>query len=322
MILLLAGTASGGHFLPAYRMGKLLRYNGRDVQLAVFGKNNYYYDDWIQYFDNISSFKRFLHVHRNKIDTTISFGSRDIILPSLTAKKITGRLWIHEQNVIPGKANKLLMYFADKILLSFYETDHFLPSTYSNKIHVVGYPVDEYTFNDCDDKQFKKQWGIPEDKKIILLMGGSKGSVEINTIASVVYRNIHDRKIDNIFIIWQRGGENTLLYSRYGISFGFSTEIGCFEKIADLIIARGGAGTIAELTYLGKNAILIPLRGLALDHQYFNAVYSGFPVFGIDSLVFDTIYDALMGDLNIEQGRLKIMDYASIAELLGGREKL
>ena len=241
-----------------------------------------------------------------------------MILPSLLAKKIVGTLWIHEQNVIPGKANKLLFQFADKILLAFEGAEPFIPPAFYKKLVIAGYPlmeIEEDKIPIPDDVL-----NMAKDKKVIVFTGGSKGSVEIGVIASNFLRQVIDRNINDVFVIWQRGGEEVLFQSRHIFIRGFIPRLSQVFKVADLVIARGGAGTIAELVSLDKKAILVPLRGLASDHQYFNALYSGYPIGRIDTLTFDTIYGALHNEKKLSETKIKIMDYEFVIDLIGGRE--
>jgi len=321
VILLIAGTASGGHYLPAFNMGYSLRYfHGRDTLLAVFGSGKYSEENsgWIINFTSLREFSRFLKERKDDIEAVISFGSRHVILPSILAKRITGTLWVHEQNVIPGKANKLLFHFADKILLTFEGAEPFIPPSFYRKLVVVGYPLmeieEENTPLPYDVLQMTK------DKKVVVFTGGSKGSVEIGVIASNFLKHVIENNIKDVFVIWQRGREDVWFQSQHGFVRGFIPKLYKVFEIADLVIARGGAGTIAELVSLGKKAILVPLRGLASDHQYFNALYSGYPIGRIDTLTFDTIYGALHDEKKFSETKIKIMDYEFVIDLIGGRE--
>lgn len=324
MILLIASTSSGGHFYPALHLGQALRYRGEEVLLAVFGDNTMFEtnEHWILQFNKIKHFKKFLLSRKVAIDVAISFGSRKIIIPSLVAKKYVKSLWIHEQNVIPGKANKFLFNFADRILLSFSGSESFVPAKFLKKIVVIGYPVNEYYKKRCENiEKIYKDWGIPKEAKIVVFSGGSKGSVEINVIASSFITRLIDRKIDNVYVVWQRGQEDILMYAYNGLVFKFSTDLMCLYDIADLVVSRSGAGSIAELVFLYKKAIMVPLRGVAGDHQYFNAIYSGYPVYNVDQLIFDTIYSALLDEDSAlpNSTKLRLMDYQKLLNLVYGR---
>ena len=324
MILLIASTSSGGHFYPALHLGEALRYRGEEVLLAVFGNNMFEANEhWIFQFNKIKSFKKFLLSRKTAIDVAISFGSRKVIVPSLVAKKYVRSLWVHEQNVIPGKANKFLFHFADRILLSFSGSEPFVPAKFLKKLVVIGYPVNEYYKKRCENiEEIYKSWGIPKEAKIVVFSGGSKGSLEINVIASAFITRLIDRKIDNVYVIWQRGQEDILMYGYKGLVFKFSADLICFYNIADLVVSRSGAGTIAELVFLNKRAIVVPLRGMAGDHQYFNAIYSGYPVYNVDQLIFDTIYSVLLDEDSAlpNNTKLRLMDYQQLLNLVYGRD--
>ncbi|NOZ92722.1 hypothetical protein GM182_03720 [bacterium 3DAC] len=320
MILLIAGTASGGHFFPAFSLGQALRFRGQEVKLTVFGEKHFEVaDSWIVHMDSLKSFTRFIAKHKGDIDAVISFGSRHVVLPSIMAKRKIGTLWVHEQNVVPGRANKVLFHFADKILLTFHQCEPFIPSMFYKKLLVVGYPVREI-YEDLSGEQLRKRWNIPSDAKVVVFSGGSKGAVEINVIASSFIRQLKDKGINNVFVIWQRGKDDMRMFDSHGVAVGFTSDLMHLFSIADLIVSRAGAGTIAEILSLNKKALLVPLRGVAGDHQYFNAIYSGFPVHRIDDLTFDTIYDALSSEENLNESKISIMDYDSLLNLIGGRE--
>ena len=322
MILLIAGTASGGHFFPAFSLGQALRFRGQEVRLAVFGENQFdIADSWIIHMDNLKSFSRFISGYKSEIDVVISFGSRHVILPSIVAKKKIGTLWVHEQNVVPGRANKVLFHFADKILLTFHQSEPFIPSMFYKKLVVIGYPVREI-YEEFSGEEIRHRWNIPSDVKVVVFSGGSKGAAEINVIASAFIRHLKDRNITDVFVVWQRGKEDIQIFDSQGVAVGFTGDLMHLFSIADLIVSRAGAGTLAEILSLGKRAIVVPLRGVAGDHQYFNAIYSGFPVYRIDDLTFDTIYDALFSEENLGESKLKIMDYDDLLNFIGGREQV
>ena len=178
---------------------------------------------------------------------------------------------IHEQNVVPGRANYILSKFVNKITISFKETKKYFKS---NKIVFTGCPIRSEIL-DANKQEATKLFNFDNNKFTILVMGGSQGSHNINQIFLEAVSLFEEKnKLQIIHVCGKQDYEFVSLeYAKTGITsrvFVFFEKIGYAYKIADLIICRAGAGTIAELTSLGLVSILIPYPFVHI-HQRKNA---------------------------------------------------
>ena len=177
---------------------------------------------------------------------------------------------ILEPNAYPGLANKVVAPFAQRIFLAF---ESAAASFDRRKVRVVGTPIRQ---------EFLAQSGLNDasSKKSpprLLIFGGSQGAKAINSamldgVALLVER------LPGLSITHQTGESDHERVSRVYRTLGIQAEIVPFLydmptvlRAADLVVARAGAMTIAELTACGKPAILIPLPTAIYDHQMKNA---------------------------------------------------
>lgn len=170
-----------------------------------------------------------------------------------------------EQNAHPGMTTRLLSRLASAVCTSFPEAEAFLPRA---KVHCTGNPVRELRQNRAEhaDATFT-----------LFIFGGSQGAHRIN-IEAVAAVGLLSARIDGLEVIHQTGQSDhetvASAYERSGIRaevLPFIHDMGAAYARADLVVCRSGATTVAELTALGKPAILIPYPYAADDHQRANA---------------------------------------------------
>jgi UDP-N-acetylglucosamine--N-acetylmuramyl-(pentapeptide) pyrophosphoryl-undecaprenol N-acetylglucosamine transferase len=174
---------------------------------------------------------------------------------------------IHEQNTIPGLANRVLGKIANRIFISFTCSQTYFPQ---HKTVLAGNPLRRQHL--ADTKQSR-----PKTPFTLLVIGGSLGSHQINTalIDSLEYL---DPLKHTLRIMHQTGtGDLEMVQEAYREK-GFSAEVVSFiDQIADayrkahLVISRSGATTLAELMIHHKAVILIPYPLAADHHQHRNA---------------------------------------------------
>lgn len=199
------------------------------------------------------------------------------------------RVLIHEQNSVPGKLNQLIGRRADKVLLTFPETKGFFPE---NGV-VVGYPVrHSVTSILSSDRGKAMPFEIPDNRQVVFAFGGSQGARTINRALVDALGHLLNRRHD-IFIIHGVGLMKTSEYHawedtaqrlqrRYSDqerkqieSFYYAQDyfhnIGDIYAVSDLIVCRGGAGSLNEISATGKSALIIPKANLPGNHQVMNA---------------------------------------------------
>ncbi|MCE5250746.1 undecaprenyldiphospho-muramoylpentapeptide beta-N-acetylglucosaminyltransferase [bacterium] len=179
---------------------------------------------------------------------------------------------IQEQNSFPGVTNRKLARFADIVFLGFEDA---VPS-FNGKAETVvtGNPVRK-GIDVAQRENSARFFGLDPSKKTVLVFGGSQGSRAINRAFSEIVDSLADRDIQ---VIWQTGDLGHEIYSDYdGRSGGRIRVLAYIDTMeqayaaADLVVARAGAMSIAEITACGIPALFIPLPTAAANHQEHNA---------------------------------------------------
>ena len=194
-------------------------------------------------------------------------------LPSLFAAKILGiPVVIHEQNSVLGRVNRFFQTNARKIALGFPDTKMLDNKSHSKAVW-VGNPIRKEVIS------YKSKANTSKNIKIVII-AGSQGSQLLTETACKAICQMPKTIQKNLKIVHQVPKnlytEIKQAYEQQGIHCNISSffdDIGSLLSKADIILARAGASTIAEITALGKSSILVPL-GIAMDnHQYHNAKF-------------------------------------------------
>ena len=202
-----------------------------------------------------------------KPDYVIGFGGYVTYPVIKAAHKLNVKCAIHEQNKIPGKANKMLSKYADVTFISFRESKNYF------KNNVV------YSGNPCGQKAVtivahdKTSLGFSKDKKLILIVMGSLGSEVINEKLKDFLSTFNDPNKEILFVTGNRSYDdfkNVKVPSSVKV-VPFYNNLSGLMKVADLIISRAGASTISEILALNLPSILIPSPYVANNHQFYNA---------------------------------------------------
>lgn len=209
-------------------------------------------------------------------DIVVGFGAYISGPLLMQAKRQKRKVIIHEQNVVMGRANRILSKTADKIAVSFDNPQ------YENKSRIVltGNPVRNELMQDLrslDKKTAIELLGLEPGRVTILVTGGSLGSGIINSVFLQALKDLPDTVLNSLQIIHLTGKDKfdsvQSIYKGIRIKvklYPFFERIGLIYKGADFAITRAGAGTIAELCLFSLPAILIPYIG-AGAHQLDNA---------------------------------------------------
>ncbi|MBU1062449.1 MAG: undecaprenyldiphospho-muramoylpentapeptide beta-N-acetylglucosaminyltransferase [Candidatus Omnitrophica bacterium] len=174
---------------------------------------------------------------------------------------------VHEQNVYPGKTNRILAGFVDKIAISFPETLKYLDK-FKSKIIITG----NLLRKGLREVQKKEGAGFT-----VLAMGGSQGSHILNKLIPEAVSLMESCMKDTLGILHISGYEEEeeviKAYRDRSIKsrvFSFTGEMNKLYNECDFVISRAGALTVSELLYLAKPSILIPYPH-ASGHQRLNA---------------------------------------------------
>lgn len=208
---------------------------------------------------------------RFKPDVVLGVGGY-VTGPVVATAKILGiPTLIHEQNSVPGLANRKLGSLVDRVCISLPDSGNLFPA---KKIVLTGNPVRKEII-DVSQKTRELEKGLT-----ILVLGGSQGAHGVNMLVADALTNILVPEGLDITVIHQTGAQDEEpvreKYSQHGVqaevSAFFQNMAELYAK-ADLVVSRAGATTLSELAVMGKAAILIPYPTAADNHQQKNAEY-------------------------------------------------
>ena len=190
--------------------------------------------------------------------------------PVVLAARLMGvKTCIHEQNSIPGMANRMLGKIVDQIYISIPGSEGFFPK---GKTVLTGNPVRAQLLQGAGQEK------DPGACKRVLVLGGSQGAHRINGL--MVEAFAQSLFAETVQVRHQTGSRDEAWvrkdYAAAGVAAqvsSFITDMAAAYREADLVVSRAGATTSAELAVLGKPAILIPYPYAADDHQTTNAAF-------------------------------------------------
>lgn len=166
---------------------------------------------------------------------------------------------IHESDMTPGLANRMCIPRAKKVCCNFPETEKYLPAS---KAVVTGTPIRPELLTG-DPEKAKRFCGFTEDKPVILVIGGSLGSVAINNAIRGGLSALLE-KYQIIHICGKGNLEASLSHTNGYVQYEYiSTELPDLFALADMIVSRAGANAICEIAALAKPNLLIPLSAEA-----------------------------------------------------------
>lgn len=205
-----------------------------------------------------------------KPNAVIAFGGYVTLPVCLAAKKKGVKVFLHEQNMLPGKTNIYLSKISDAVFVSFKEGNRKLKC---DNIIYTGNPVAQRAI-EC--KKFNKtELGFDKKKKLIVIVMGSLGSTSVNEKLLDFLRTYEREDTEILFITGKKSYSelnNNLIVPKSTKIVPFFENLPSLLKSADLVISRAGASTIAEIMATKIPSILIPSPYVANNHQYYNAL--------------------------------------------------
>jgi UDP-N-acetylglucosamine--N-acetylmuramyl-(pentapeptide) pyrophosphoryl-undecaprenol N-acetylglucosamine transferase len=192
--------------------------------------------------------------------------------PVAAAKTLSIPTLLLEQNLVPGLANRVLSRIADMVAVTYHESMSFFPRI---KTSFVGNPVRSGILTG-KKKNALRLFSLEGGKLTVLVLGGSRGARKINNAMLDALNLLLDARNEMQFL-HQTGDEDYETVRKRYRELGFRAMVAPFVyqmpeayAVADILVSRAGATTVAELTALGKASILIPYPH-AGGHQEFNA---------------------------------------------------
>ena len=216
-----------------------------------------------------------------KPDVVIGTGGYICVPVIIAAKKLKIPIVLHESNAYPGIAVKLFKKKVDKILVGFEDAKNRLKNL--DNVVVTGNPIKlkKRNLTESEKSKIKQEYGIKNNKPIVLAFGGSQGAQSINRSFMEIIVNKKNKEYQ---IIWAAGPgqydeiKNKLSEVNVNIDNIENVKILPYiynmEEImnmCDLVVCRSGAMTITEVSVVGKPAIFIPFPYAAENHQEYNA---------------------------------------------------
>ena len=185
--------------------------------------------------------------------------------------------YIHEQNAVPGRANKALAKGCRKLFVGFRGTEDAFG--YPEKTIFTGNPV-RADFGNLNKEESRERLEIPKDDFVVFSIGGSLGSATINEIAMGYLAHIKNKEKRTLVM-----GTGTRFYDECvdkikaeGLPtegnvriLGYVDNMRDYVSAADILVCRAGALSLAELMVAGRPAIIVPIPGSVGNHQYYNA---------------------------------------------------
>lgn len=183
---------------------------------------------------------------------------------------------LYSLDAVPGKAIQFLTPFAAHIFTCFSSSQKYFPA---HRCTVAPYPIkykDEQVL--ITKETALHNLGLSLDKKTIVILGGSQGSLFLNNCMKQLINAFLGHKKANIQIIHQTGSLDSTDWQRFyqdkniqAYVFSYTSNLEQVYKAADLIICRAGAGTLFEVKFFNKRCIIIPLETKTTTHQVDNA---------------------------------------------------
>lgn len=292
---LFAGGGTGGHLFPAVAVAERIRARLPESQILFIGTKNKiegkvvpqlgfeFRSIWIKGFSRKISLENFLFPLKLVVSIVqsiainmnfkpkVAIGSGGYVSgPAIFGSSLIGaKVILIEQNSYPGVTTRLLERFADEIHISFEETKQYLRK--KEKVFLTGNPIRQ-NLHSMDKTEALEHFGFTQDKKTLLILGGSLGARSINDAAASSITQLSD---SNVQIIWQTGKIYYEDYKKYAsdnvLVMPFIENMNLAYSACDLLVSRAGATTIAEIVGLGIPSVIIPSPNVAENHQYYNA---------------------------------------------------
>ena len=303
MKIIITGGGTGGHIYPGISLAQEFKRRDSDNEIIFVGAEQKMEAEIIpqegfQFYGlrvkgierkfslaNLSSLGLFLSslgisyriIKKFKPDVVIGTGGYVSGPVALVASFMGIPTFIQEQNLIPGITNQFLSLTAQKVLVSFAESKKYFWR--KSRVTFFGNPVRENIWQGNRANLIKKT-KLSLNKKTLLVFGGSKGASAINqtVLASL-------KLIDNaLWVQWQvliiSGKEDYFNLKEEALHLEYKGQVGVIDylhqigdayDLADLVLCRAGATTVAEITAKGLAAILIPYPYATGNHQLYNA---------------------------------------------------
>ena len=270
----------------------------------------------------VSAARAWVRFGKHRPDVVVGFGGYVSVPVGLAAAARGIPLVIHEQNSVPGLTNRILAPRAHTACVTYPETVAPLKKIAPRaEVRYTGNPVRESVLS-ASRERGRATLGVGPDQVLILVFGGSRGARHLNRamlaaaprlLEGGTVRVIHATGAGEYDAVASAVAASGVGPDRYRVE-AYIDDMGDVMAAADLVVCRAGATTIAELTALGKPAVLVPYPYATDDHQTTNAtamVREGAALMFADSSLEDPSFSRALVDLAGERGARDTMAQAS-----------
>lgn len=294
MRILISAGGTGGHIYPALAIIEGFKKYDKDLEVLYIGTKNRMEKDivpknGIPYY-GIEIYGLSKNIFKDIKDVFLIFKAKkeikkkilefkpDVVLgiggyvtyPVLSvAKSLHIKTFIHEQNAIPGKTNKMISKYADIIGISFKESAKYFPN---RNVLYTGNPTGIRALN--TPRITKSSLGLNDDKPLVVVVCGSLGSETVNNAMKGYLKTLENKDYQVVYITGKNLYEEfiKIKYPKNVKVLPYLDNLTGLLKETDVLVARAGASTIAEVLSLKVPTIFIPSPYVANNHQYYNAV--------------------------------------------------
>lgn len=300
MKVVFAGGGTGGHLMAGLSTAEEIHSRFQNAEIIFFGTNkaferkcveqrgfqfrNLRSKKWGNSFPHILKFfyalclsivKSLLEMRKFDPDIVVGLGGYASVAPIIAAKLLNIPSVLLEQNVIPGKANRFLARWVDEVYCHWRGSLKWFRK--AKNVRITGTPIRKGIMS-CHKRFAVEKFGLSPLKKTLLITGGSQGAEAINEVILKCLPKLEafSHELQIIHCTGEYGYEMAqAAYKQSKIeSFvcSFLDDMGAAFSMADIIICRAGATTMAEITAIGIPTIAIPYPYAADNHQYWNAM--------------------------------------------------
>lgn len=305
--IVFTGGLSGGHTFPLIAVARALKDLSKgesDIEFLFIGSRGVFEEAamqqegipmkyiWIAKWRRYFSFLNFLDIFKFPIACLQALWHLFLFMPDVVFAKggavsvpVVLAAWVfripvmlHDSDAVAGRANRMTARFAKRIAIAYEYARQFFPA---EKVVVTGNPVRGEILEGSPDRA-RTVHALRSDLPVLLVVGGSLGARTLNDALSRILPEllakhiqvIHITGAKNLDLAVEAAGKQGIKAGYdgyYAIPFLQGRDFADCLAVADLVLSRAGAGSIAELAALKKPTILVPLATAANDEQRMNA---------------------------------------------------
>lgn len=292
MRILFAAGGTGGHLSPALNLANALKKQEHDCEICFITSGRKIEDDFLdasgfsaaplfpdeksrpsllkplRWMKAVRKARRFIKEFSPHV--LVGTGGYVTLVAVVAGLRSGVRVYLLEQNAVPGRATRAAKYFASHIFCHYDDA----AADLGRRASAPGSPLAESIRGpDCKALEAREHFGLEPDRPTLLVFGGSLGAFRLNRF---VLDNI-DALHDEVQVLHIAGAndfeEVSSLYADKGVSarvLPFCHEMDKAYRAADLLLSRAGGMTVAEACASGLPAVMVPYEHKD-DHQYMNA---------------------------------------------------